>query len=158
MSDLQRVINEHPEETRWVIEQFNQRHPELWAITEEAQRHNGTVVGNMFAQLVQENAIDLTDPQIALNNLEAAHALALQNGQLRFDEPARAAVVPLYSPTPVKDEQGRMGQPAANEDEFLAQAPLADVRNYLEKKYASPVPRDVLAESGGAWTSRGQAK
>ena len=108
--------------------QFAQKHPELLQVPQEDDIKNAEVISKI-----------LTDNGWAynLNNLEAAFAVAKTNNQLKLNANSFSpeAILPP-APTTVSRPTGQVNT-SESENEFLHTAPLAKVKEYLEKKYAN---------------------
>lgn len=106
--------------------QFAQKHPELLQVPQEDDIHNAKVI----SEILTENGWVYN-----LNNLEAAYAVAKTNNKLKLtNTPFSPEVTLPPAPTTVSRPSGQAGN-SETEEEFLRTAPLAKVRDYLEKKY-----------------------
>src|SRR5437879_3806785 len=108
--------------------QFAQKHPELLQVPQEDDAHNAEVI----SKILTDNGWTYN-----LNNLEAAFAVAKTNNQLKLNTNSFApeAILPV-APTTVSRPTGQVNT-SESENEFLHTAPLAKVKEYLEKKYAN---------------------
>lgn len=108
--------------------QFAQKHPELLQVPQEDDVHNAQVI----SKILTENGWVYN-----LNNLEAAYAVAKTNNQLKLPNTNFAPEANLPpAPTTIQRPTGSINTIEA-EEEYLRTAPLAKVKEYLEKKYPS---------------------
>lgn len=109
--------------------QFAQKHPELLQVSQENDIHNA----EQISKILNENGWSYN-----LNNLEAAYAVAKTSGKLKLQEQSQFPTEVQMAPVPstVSRPTGQVNTSLA-EEEYLATAPLAEVKKYLEKKYAN---------------------
>jgi hypothetical protein len=86
-----------------------------------------------------------------MRNLEAAIAVAAENGLLRLSEPAPEIVSYGTTSIPIADANGNMVYPTASEDAFIQNAPRADVDAYLRATYGKkPAAPNIIPMGEGS--------
>lgn len=110
-----------------VASQFAQKHPELLQVSQEDDKHNSTEI----SKILTENGWAFNE-----RNLEAAYALAKQEGKIKLNQssPFPEATLPSV-PSTISRPTGAVNT-SASEEEFLRTGPLDKVKKYLEEKYA----------------------